>query len=125
MQAVIHKLFRCREDPSNLRLESCLHILTRLNICNGSQFEYDSSAKYTLPFSAASTKERNRLVKPGVRCGFILCASVRHAAREEVLKVHGGQVSSLERSTEAQTPTMLSLGPIYDIISSEPWPIAD
>ena len=37
----------------------------------------------------------------------------------------GGQVNFLRRSTGAQIPTMLSLGPIYDIMSSESWPIAD
>ena len=89
MQDVIHKLFRGREDPFNLRLECCFHILTRLDICNGSQVECDSSAEYTLLFSAASTEERIRSVKPSGRCDFILCALMHHAAREEVLKVEG------------------------------------
>ena len=93
MQVIIHKLLCGREDPFNLRLESCFHVLTRLNIYNGSQFECDSSVGYTLLFSAASTKERTRSVKPGGRCDFSLCVSVRHVAREEVLKVEGRSIS--------------------------------
>ena len=87
MLVVTHELFRGREDPFNLRFESCFHVLTRLNIYNSSQVEHSSSAEYTLLFSAASTKERKTLRNPGVRCGVVLCVSVHHAVREEVLNV--------------------------------------
>jgi len=86
MQDVTHELFRGREDPFNLRLESCFHVPTSLNICSGSQVECGSSVECTLLLLAASTKERKTPRNPGVRCGLILRASVRHAARDEVLK---------------------------------------
>ena len=44
------------------------------------------NTRYVL-FPAAPTKERKTLRNPGVRSGVILCVSVRHAAREEVLDV--------------------------------------
>ena len=113
-----HELFRGRKDPFNLRLESYFHVLTRLNIYHNSQVEHGSSAEYTLLFSAASTKERKMLRNPGVRCGVILCVSVHHAAREEVLKVEV-RLFFLERAAEARRLTMLSLGPTFDITSSE------
>ena len=90
MQAVIYKLFRGREDPFYLRLESCFHVLTRLNICDASQVKCGSPAEYMLLFSAASTREMRAPCNPGVECGLILCAPVSHAAREEVLEWGSG-----------------------------------
>ena len=86
MRGVTHKLFRGRKDAFNLRLKSCFHIPTRLNNCSGSQVECSSLAGCTLLLSAASTKERRMSRNAGVKSGVILCRSVRHVAREEVLE---------------------------------------
>jgi len=50
MQGVIHKLFRGREDPFYLRLKSCIHVLTRFNICSAPQVNCGSPAEYMLLF---------------------------------------------------------------------------
>jgi len=123
MQGVIHKLFRGREDPFHLRLKSCFHVLTRLNICNASQVTCGSSAEYTLLFSAASTREMRTPWNPGVECGLISCAPVSHATSEEVLEWRSGYF--MGRSASAQTLTMFSPGPTYDKIWSETELIAD
>ena len=51
-----------------------------------------------------------------VDCGPVSRAAVCHAAREDVLG--GGQVIVLVGPHEGATPTIPSLGPIYDTIRS-------
>ena len=113
MQVVTHKPFRGCVDPFNFRLESCFHVLARLNICNDSEVECGSLAEYTLLFSAASTKERKTSRKPSLSCGMILCVSVRHATMEEVLKVEvrlvlGCSIGMLCRNPKTETDYALS-----------------
>jgi len=116
-QVVTHKFFHVGENLVNLGPECCFHGPTRLYICNGHQVAYGRPGKHMIPFSAASTKERKT---PHSECegwGPVLDARVCQVTSEEVLK-RGSRVVFLVDSDEDKTPTILSLGPTYNITSS-------